>query len=107
MPPPSNYYSNPSNGHGGSQAPKLTATKKTAKPKNPVPKTTAAHKAATVKLNRKAREIIKTAAVKTVTNKLVVTPHPPTSPLEDITDLLDNLPFQACVLTRPLFTSTG
>jgi hypothetical protein len=44
-------------------------------------------------------------AVKPITNNLVAIPQPPTSPLENISDLLDNPPLQANVeLTRPLLT---
>jgi hypothetical protein len=45
-------------------------------------------------------------AAKSQTNKLVVTPQRSASFLEDISDLLDNLPLQAFVeLTRRLLTS--
>ena len=38
--------------------------------------------------------------------QVVTNPHPNTSPLEGISDLLDNLPLEACVeLTRRLLTS--
>jgi hypothetical protein len=82
----------------------VTATRKRAKPKKPVPKSTAATKAATVKPTKKAPASVKPAAAKP--NNLVVTPQPPSSALEDISELLDNLPLQACVeLTRRLLTS--
>jgi hypothetical protein len=84
--------------------PNVTATRKTAKSKKPVPKSTAATKAATVKPNKTAPASVKTVAAKPT--NLVVTPQPPTDALEDISDLLDNLSLQACVkLTCWLLTS--
>jgi len=82
--------------------PQVTATKKAAKPEKAEPKTTAAPKAAGGKPKKSA-----TMSAKPVTATQVVTnPHPNTSPLEGISDLLDNLPLEACVeLTRRLLTS--
>jgi hypothetical protein len=72
----------------------------------PVPKPTVATKEATAKPKMKAPASVKTMAAKPKTNNLVVTPQPHTSALENISDLLDNLPLQACVeLTRWLLTS--
>jgi hypothetical protein len=75
--------------------PNVRATRKTAKPKKLVPKSTAATKAATVKPNKKAPASVKPASAKPT--NLMVTPQHPSSALEDISDLLDNLPLQACV----------
>jgi hypothetical protein len=82
----------------------VTATRKKAKHKEPVPKSTAATKAATVKPNKKRLASVKSVAAKPT--NLVVTPQTPTSALEDNSDLLDNLTLQECVeLTRRLLTS--
>jgi hypothetical protein len=82
----------------------VRATRKTYKPKKPVPKSTAAARAATVKFNKKTPEFVK--PVDAIPTNLVVTPQIPISALEDISDLIDNLPIQACVeLTRRLLTS--
>jgi hypothetical protein len=84
----------------------VKTTRTTAKPKKPVPKSTAATKVATVKPNKEAAASVKTVASKPKTNDLVVTPQPPTTALEDISDLLDILSLQTCVeLTRQLLTS--
>jgi len=41
-----------------------------------------------------------------VATQVVANPHPTTSPIEGISDLLNNLPLNACVeLTRQLLTS--
>jgi outer membrane biosynthesis protein TonB len=86
--------------------PKVTATRKMAGPKKPEPKSTAATKPAAGKSKKKAAASVKTAAAKPTTPDLVVPTQCPTSPLEDISDLLDRLPLQACVeLTRQLLTS--
>jgi hypothetical protein len=88
------------------EQPNVTATTKTAKPKKPVPKSTAATKAVTVKPNKKAPAVVKTVAANPKTINLVVTPQLPTSDFEDISDLLDNLLLQARLeLTRRLLTS--
>jgi hypothetical protein len=77
-----------------------------ARPKKPVPKSTATTKAATIKPNKKAPASVKTVAAKPKTNNLVVTPQTPTSALEDVSDILDNLPLLTCVeLTRLVLTS--
>jgi hypothetical protein len=86
--------------------PKETATRKTARLKKPEPKPTAAHKPVTVKPKKKAVASVKTAADKPTTPTLMVSTQPTTSPLKDISDLLDHLPPQARVeLTRSLLTS--
>jgi hypothetical protein len=77
----------------------VTPTIKTAKPEKPAPKTPAAPKAASVK-----PAVAKPVAAQP-SSKSVVTPRP-TSPLEGISDLLDQLPTKACEeLTCRLLTS--
>ena len=72
----------------------------------PEPKSTAATKPAAGRPKKKAAASVKTAAAKPTTPNLVVPTQSPTSPLEDISDLLDRLPLQACMeLTRRLLTS--
>jgi hypothetical protein len=84
----------------------VTATKTTAGSKKPKPKSTAATKPAAGKTKTKAVATVKTAAAKPPTPELVVPTQSSTSPLEEISDLLDHLPIQACVeLTRRLLTS--
>jgi hypothetical protein len=86
--------------------PKVTATRKTAGPKKPKLKSTAATKPATDKPKKKAAAIVKTVTAKPTTPDLVVPTQSSNSPLEDISDRLDRLPIQACVeLTRRLLTS--
>jgi len=85
--------------------PKKPAPKKPA-PKRPAPKPAAAAEAAPAKPSKRAPVSVKTTAAKPKPNELVVNPQRPASVLEDISDLLDNLPLQACVeLTRRLLTS--
>jgi hypothetical protein len=84
----------------------VVATRKTARHEKPEPKTTAAPKSAAGKSKKKAATSVKTVAAKTTTPELVVPTQPSSSPLEDISDLVDRLPLQACVeLTRRLLTS--
>jgi hypothetical protein len=86
--------------------PIVTATRETARPKNPEPKPTAAIKRATGKDSKKAAACVKTAPAKPSTPNLVDPSHCPTCPLEEISDLIDHLPLQACVdLTRRLLAS--
>ena len=74
-------------------------------PKKPEPKHTAAAQPAAGK-SKKIVASVKTAATKTTTSVLVVPNQSPIDPLEEISDLLDRLPLQACVeLTRRLLTS--
>ena len=74
--------------------------------KKPKPKSAAATKPAAGKTNKKAASSVKTAATKPTTPELLVPTQTSTSPLEDISDLHDHLPIQACVeLTRRLVTS--
>ena len=82
--------------------PKVTATRKKAGPKKPEPKPTAAAQPAAGMSKKKVAASVKTAVTKPTIPVLVV----PTNPLEEISDLLDRLPIQACVeLTRRLLTS--
>jgi len=82
--------------------PKVTATRKKGGPKKPEPKPTAAVQPAAGKPKKKVAASVKTAATKPTIPVLVV----PTNPLEEISDLLDRLPLQACLeLTRRLLTS--
>jgi hypothetical protein len=74
----------------------VAATSKTARPNKPMPKTAAATKPVAAKPVKKAVAIVKTAAAKP-TIKLVDPNHCPFNPLEEISDLLDHLPIQACV----------
>jgi hypothetical protein len=86
--------------------PKVKATRKTAGNQKPKPKSPAATKPAAGKSNKKAARV-KTTAAKPTTTELVVHTQSPTSPMEEISDLLDHLPIQACVeLTRRLFNPT-
>ena len=86
--------------------PKVTATRKKAGPKKREPKPTAAAQPAAGKSKKKVAAGVKTAATKPTTPVLVVPNQRPTNPLEEISDLLDRLPLQACVeLTRRLLTS--
>jgi hypothetical protein len=80
--------------------PIVTTTSKTAKPEKPAPKTAAAPKVASVK-----PAVTKPVAAQPSLSKPVVTPCI-TSPLEGISDLLDQLPIKACEeLTCRLLTS--
>ena len=81
--------------------PKVTATRKKAGPKKPEPKPTAAAQLAAGKSKKKVAASVKTAATKPRIPVLVI----PTNPLEDISDLLDRLPLQACVELTWLLTS--
>ena len=86
--------------------PKVTATRKKACPKNSKPKSPAATKPTTGKAKKKAVASVKTAAAKPTTLELVVPNQSSTSPLEEISDLLDQLPIQSCEEhTRRLLTS--
>jgi hypothetical protein len=83
----------------------VTATRNTAGSQKPKPKSTSGTKTAAGNLKKKA-ERVKTAAAKPTTSELEAPTQPSTSPLEEISDLLDHLPIQACVeLTRRLLTS--
>jgi len=74
----------------------VTANRKKARPNKPEPKPTAG------KSKKKVASSVNTAVTKPKTPVLVV----PTNPLEEISDILDRLPLQACVeLTRRLLTS--
>jgi hypothetical protein len=83
------------------EQPKVTATRKTARPQKSQPKTSAASEPAAGKSKRTAAASVKTAAAKLTTPNLVVPNQSSTSPLEKISDLLDHLPLDACMeLTR-------
>ena len=82
--------------------PQVTATKIAAKPGEAEPKNTASPKAAGGKHKKSAT----TSSISVAATQVVADPHPTTSPLEVISDLLDNLPLEACMeLTRRLLTS--
>jgi len=106
--PPTNPHPNPPP-QPVTEAPEetiVTATRETARPQKPEPKFTAAPKRASGKSKKKAAASVKTAASTPTTPILVVPPPSPTSPLEEISDLLGHLPLHACVeLTRRLLTS--
>jgi hypothetical protein len=78
------------------EQPKVTATRKTAKPQKSEPKTSAAYKPAAGKSKKTAVASVKTAAAKSTTPNLVVPNQSSTSPLEKISDL-DHLPLDECV----------
>ena len=85
---------------------KVTATRKTARTQKSEHKTTAAHKLVAGNSKKKAAASVKTAAAKPATPNRVIPNQSSTSPLEEISDLLDHLPLHACVeLTRRLLTS--
>ena len=82
----------------------MTATRETARPQQSEPKSTEAPKRNAGKSNIKAAASVKTAAGKPTPPNLVVPTQKSTSPLEEISDLLDHLPLPACVeLTRRFF----
>jgi len=88
------------------EQPIVTATRKTARPEKAEPKPTAAPKLANGKPKKKTAASVKMAAAKLTTPNLVVPTQSPTSTLEEISDLIDHLPLQACVeQTRRLLTS--
>jgi hypothetical protein len=83
----------------------VTANRKTDGSQKPKSKSTAATKPAAEKPKKKAASV-KTAAAKPTTSELVISTQSPTSPLEDISDLLDHLPIKGCVeLPRRLLMS--
>ena len=85
---------------------KVTAIRKTARHEKPQPKSTSAPKPAAGKPKKKAAASFRTAAAKLTTPNLVVPTQESTSPIEEISDLLDHLHFHACVeLTLWLLTS--
>jgi hypothetical protein len=97
---------NPQRVTNGSKKPNVTATVKPVKPKKLAPKTASAPKRAPVKSNTPTAASTKPAGAQPTPKKLVAHPQPTNSPLEGISDLLDNLPLQACVkLNRRLLTS--
>ena len=75
-------------------------------PEKPKPKSAAATKPAAGKTKKKAEASVKTVAAKPTIPELVVPNQSFTSPIDNISDLLDYLPIPACVeLTRRLLTS--
>ena len=86
--------------------PIVTATRRTARSKKPEHKPAAGPKPATAKPKKKAGASVKSATGKPTTTNLLVTAQLNTSPLEDISDILDHLPLQACMeLIRLLLMS--
>jgi hypothetical protein len=84
----------------------VTTTTETARPQKREPKYAAAPKRAARKSKKKAAASVKTAAATPTTSNLVLPNQNPTSPLEEISDLIDYLPLSACVeLTRLLLMS--
>ena len=84
----------------------MTATRQKARRQKPVPNPTAAPKRAAGESKKKATASVKTAAAKPNPPNLVVPTQHSTSPLEEISDLLDHLSLSACVeLTRRLLAS--
>ena len=87
----------------------MTATRETDRPKKPEAKPPTAPQRAPEKSQKKAAASAKTAAAKPPNPKipsLVVRTQNTTSPLEDISVLLDQLPLHECVeLTLRLVTS--
>ena len=82
--------------------PKLTTTS----PKKPERKPTATAQTAAGKSKKKVVASVTTAATKPTTTVLVVPNQSPNNPLEEISDLIERLPLQACVeMTRRLLTS--
>ena len=69
--------------------PQVTVTKKAAKPEKAETKTTTAPKAAGGKPKKKPAT---TSPKPVAANQVVANPHPTTSPIEGISDLLDNFP---------------
>ena len=104
---PINSIPNPPSQPGmeASEKPKVTATRKTARPQKSEPKTTAATKLTAGKSKKKAAASVKTEAAKPTTPNLVDPNQSSTSSLQEISDL-DHLPLHACAeLTRRLLTS--
>jgi hypothetical protein len=90
------------------ERPKVAATRKTARPQKPEPKTPAAAKPAVGKTKKPAVASVTTAAAKPTTPNLVVPKPTTTSTLEEISGLLDHLSFDECVqLTHRLLTSVS
>ena len=84
----------------------MPATRETARPQKPEPKSTVAPKRAAGKSRKKSAASAKPVADKTTPPNLVVPTQTSTSPLEDISDLLEHLPHPECVeLTRRILAS--
>jgi hypothetical protein len=91
--PPANPHPNPTPQQvtKATEQPKVTATRETARPQKHEPKSTAAPKRSAGKSKKKAAASVKAAAAKTTPPNLVVPTQISTSPLEEISDLLDHL----------------
>ena len=88
------------------EQPIVTATRETARSQKPEPKSTAAPKRTAGKSKKKAAASVKTAAAVTTPQNRMVPTQISTSPLEEISDLLDHFSLQECIeLTRLLLTS--
>ena len=88
------------------EQPVLTATMETASPQKPEPKSIAAIKWTAGVSKKKPAAIVKTDAAKTTPRNLMVPTQISTSPLEEISDLMEQLPLPVCVeLTCRLLTS--
>lgn len=82
----------------------VTNTRNTGKTTKSAPNVTEAPKQAPLPKTMKTATHVKSSQPKP--NDLVTTPHPNQSPIEEISDPLDNLPLNACVdLTRRILTS--
>jgi hypothetical protein len=106
--PPANPHPNPPPKEvtKAPEQPKVPATRETARPQKPEPKSTVAPKRAAGKSRKKSAASAKPAADKTTPPNLVVPTQTSTSPLEDISDLLEHLPHPECVeLTRRILAS--
>ena len=106
--PPTNPHTNPSPKKvtKAPEQPKVTATRETARPQKPEPKSTVAPKRAAGKPKKESAASAKPTAAKTTPPNLVVPTQTSTYPLEDISDLLEHLPRTECVvLTRRILAS--
>jgi len=74
----------------------VIATRETTRPKNLSPNPQQRLKGASGKSKKKAASV-KTGATTTKTRSMAVSTESPTSPLEEISDLLDHIPLHACV----------
>jgi hypothetical protein len=88
--------------------PTVTASRKTARPKNPQSKAAEDPKPSAREPKKIAGSSVESAVTKPTTPKHVVPTQISTSPLVEIFDLIDHLPIGACVeLTRRLLTSVS
>ena len=90
------------------EKPIVTGSRVTARPQKPEPKSKAAPKRAHGKSKKKAAASVKIVTATPTTPRLVVPTQSPTSPIEEISDLLHHLPIHVCVeLTRRLLMSVS